>query len=565
MSKQGVLRSMPFKDEFPGREDIQHYPRKEDRGVDACLFREILQNSRDAGARRVDFTVTETESHTILSATDNGSGMNYETIESGLVTFAGSVKKGNAAGGFGMAKNIIVYSPDETRIVTTTTDISTELRTHEYVIKGVNGVLQVTPEEGEVREGSTPGTTFTLHCPKSESPSRRLEPTADGLRFLLARCDLKGMEVYLNGEHIPDAPIHKTDATLIRTFKTFKGEAHYWKKEPTFIGQEGKPVGVLTHRGIWVCDFKVNDDHQGKLLIDVDDEPKKVLNPSRITLAYYNQQQELGKFTNSLAAGSHSVLKPTKMFTRRYDGALTILTDATEAAKATVDQMLGLTEPTPGAKGKKVFGNVVMDDADKFISELARRMAVVTASSAAGATMPLQVADAERLAVTGEPLTTDQAVTSLKTLAWTPALMVHNELEWDVDESFTPEGMSSRVRKLLAVWNEMVRQLLIFRRKFIPYGVGFIFSEDTPAQYRREPDGTTWFLLNPLTADRKMRYRISNEHSRNKVITYACHEVAHACDWGDYHSDSFVTNYDQNVNIVLDNHALFNRIWRQVK
>lgn len=564
-SKQGILRTMPFANPYPGREDVQHYPRKEDKGIDACLFREFLQNSRDAGATRVDFTLSETDTHVVLVAADNGKGMNYATIENGLVTFAGSVKAVGAAGGFGMAKQILVYSPDETTIITTAFNEEKLVVTHEYVIKGVNGVLQVTPEEGELRETNpTPGTTFIIRCPKSEVPSRRLEPTADGLRFLLTRCDFRGMAVFLNGELIPDAPVVKTDRTLIRTFKTFKGEAHYWKDEQPYLGQDGTPVAVLAHRGIWVNDIKVNGDFKGRLMIDVDDEPKKVLNPSRITLAYYTQQQELGKFTNQLAAGAHSTLKPSLTFTKRYDGAITILRDAEAAARAAVEQMLQVEQPSEGAKGKTILGKVVLDDAKKFIDTLASHMADVTCRKEVGPTIPLMDASPDRLVVS-EPLSETDAVTSLKTLVWSPALMIHNELEWEVDKKFTPEFMNAKVRKLLTVWNEFVRQLLIFRRKFIPYGVGLIFSDDTAAQYQREADGTTWFLINPINAERKMRYQLSCDKSRNLILDNACHEVAHACDWGDYHGDTFVKQYSQNVVTVLNNRDLFNRLWRESK
>ena len=69
-------------------------------------IREALQNSLDAGATRVDITVTDST----ISVKDNGCGMTPDIIRDKLLTLGGSEKAANSTGGFGKAKEILFFA-----------------------------------------------------------------------------------------------------------------------------------------------------------------------------------------------------------------------------------------------------------------------------------------------------------------------------------------------------------------------------------------------------------------------------------------------------------------------
>ena len=74
-------------------------------------FREVTQNAADAGATRIAFAIHAADGKVILSATDNGSGMDEATLRTGLLTLGGSVKDtATPIGGFGYAKHVILLA-----------------------------------------------------------------------------------------------------------------------------------------------------------------------------------------------------------------------------------------------------------------------------------------------------------------------------------------------------------------------------------------------------------------------------------------------------------------------
>lgn len=84
------------------------------------FFIEFLQNSIDAGAG--DIHINYTPESNILSVTDNGGGMDLETLQNGMLTFGGSVKGENSVGGFGAAKKLLLWSHEKYTVTTKVKD-----------------------------------------------------------------------------------------------------------------------------------------------------------------------------------------------------------------------------------------------------------------------------------------------------------------------------------------------------------------------------------------------------------------------------------------------------------
>ena len=77
-----------------------------------ALIRQFLQNSLDAGAKRVDFLTGDG----YLMVRDNGRGITRERMVEALLTMGGTDKPEGAIGGFGNAKIALLFSHEAYRI-----------------------------------------------------------------------------------------------------------------------------------------------------------------------------------------------------------------------------------------------------------------------------------------------------------------------------------------------------------------------------------------------------------------------------------------------------------------
>ncbi len=97
---------------------------KEYRNWHFAWFRETVQNSSDAGASQIDFTITELKHSIKLTVQDNGHGLNKKSLTEGLLTLGGSIKQkvsqneNKTIGGFGYAKHIILFAHQQYQIDT---------------------------------------------------------------------------------------------------------------------------------------------------------------------------------------------------------------------------------------------------------------------------------------------------------------------------------------------------------------------------------------------------------------------------------------------------------------
>lgn len=523
------------------RANIRGYTRSPGEGLNACLWRELIQNARDAGATRVDASLTETDQHITLTFRDNGCGMDWDTLERGMLTYGGSIKADGAAGGFGMAKLVVCFSSDETIIRT---------RDNAVRIDGIN--YERLPVEVPVN-----GTELAIKCPKSEAPDTRLQPTEAGLRFLLSRCDLRGMRVYLNGAHVPDCRHDKSEEFVTERFPSFDGTAYYYKRRKPFTSPSGDPVAVLTHRGIWVCDFPLPSDVKGAVLIDSDADPKKVLNDTRTSLSDYWQRRDIEKWIGRINQGTHSTLK-TKKFTKRYDGGL-FVADKAAAVEALVAAMTTPETPDPAVPASTGI-SITGEDFFKVVLEAAKQVNAVEGEPALtpAAEQAVKRVSAAPAGFVGDR---EELAKTVRQLVWQPAFMLANEREAAVPKKFLPEGMAPRARTLLKVWTEIIRQFLVWQGETRPFGVGFIFSDDTAAQYRQESDGTIWFLVNPADHKGRLSRKTSDKSHLRQLLIDAAHEAAHAVVGdGTIHGDGFVAALERNVSRLMQHHSTMDRV-----
>jgi len=125
-------------------------PRKEYSNYKSALAREFVQNSDDAFAKNIRFTL-DPESRT-LRVVDDGVGMDEDTLVNRLLVLGGSKKGEGAVGGFGKAKELLFLAHKSFTIRTG------NLR---YTGQGLDGTLEVTEE-------FTVGTDITIELYEDE-------------------------------------------------------------------------------------------------------------------------------------------------------------------------------------------------------------------------------------------------------------------------------------------------------------------------------------------------------------------------------------------------------------
>jgi len=528
------------------RQNIMDYTRETyTAGVDACYWREMLQNSRDAGATRVDATLTVSGSITELIFTDNGRGMTKDVLVNGLLTYAGSVKQAGAAGGFGMAKCLLVFAPNSVKIETNELAV---------LVEGINCKWLAVDKP-------IFGTRYTVTIDnEGYEPGKQITPTVEGLKFLMARCDMGNVRVYVNGERINDTKL-SDDIEPVRSWDDFKAKAYHLPLARNVIkNRNGENVMVIQHRGIWVEDRVISDEVKGQVWVNIDEEPRKVLNAPRVSVASYDLRSKFDSFLRDIARSPKQALK-TKKYTRRWDGGLTTIASAKQAAALMTQALMDAapTEEATGKRGRPV--KLAVDDQCEMLRELAATAMFASGGNASNR-VPAEYLEPHRLCLDAET-SNEEIAKKLATLVWAPAMMVVNEREQAVDPQFLPETMGRKAKKILTVWSEMIKQFLLLSKAYgCTFGVGFIFSNECRAEWRREDDGTVWFLLNPVNADDKIRFTLTGDTDRAEMIATAAHEVCHEIITNSWHGDDFAVMLTDLTVKALNNLSTFNAIWK---
>jgi hypothetical protein len=162
---------------------VEHFTRNVRRcyqNPDTALIREFLQNSVDAGATEISFEVASD----FMIVTDNGQGMDRDVLENALLTMSGTHKGHGAIGGFGSAKEILLFQHK-----------CYSVRTRDLEVNGCN--LEYNISDGLDFVGGTKiKIVFHEHYKFEEMPF--LEKAGE----YLARCEVKGVDIFLNGKKV---------------------------------------------------------------------------------------------------------------------------------------------------------------------------------------------------------------------------------------------------------------------------------------------------------------------------------------------------------------------------
>lgn len=433
-----------------------------------ALARELLQNASDADPSRIEITLDDVADHGRLTFIDDGHGMSRDVLENVFFALGRTTKTGpDTIGGFGRARVIICFAQAHYQI-----------RTGTLVAEGTGG--QYTIREGAEYQ---PGTQVIVDLIDADAG-----PVRDAFRRVLADCDLP-VPVTLDGRAVRGRPAPGRATRVLRDERgTTWGRLYV---EPARTGQLLVRVRGLTMFRRWLPG---DDDVVLELVAE---RSREVLTAGRdrVRGTYAGQ---LDRFLAQLSGNRKAALRPpVAPLDRRVAGGGFLFTHPPAPADPAAGTADRSADPAPAAAGEgRTPAPARPGELDLGIPE--------PAPTGLGFDVYLM---ADR----------DDARTRRLVRTWDPT-------GWGERDA--------RRHRLLLSWRRAVAaglDLLLPCRPdlgTVAWTVGWTFDPDERAVHRAVGDGHV-IALNPVTADRTARFRLSRRADRRELLAIALHEVCH--------------------------------------
>jgi len=546
------------------------------RNWELAWWREVAQNSRDAQATRMEFSVTpgtyrdvetgDSVEAMVVVAYDNGVGMDADILRRALLTRGGSVKPESAVGGFGDAKNLILFPW-----------YGWKVETRDLVAVGQHESVLEPPGVHQVPSGIQ-GTRITTWMPLTQTTSETYALQ------LLGRSHLPGVTVRVNGKTIPadliggeevsTAQIKDEDGKIV-------GEivAHHQRN-----ARANKGLYVRA-RGVFMFE-EYAPNIPGVVYVDVNAPAKYVFDASRNSLIG-PARQFVEKLKASLAKEPESVLRSKKWKAEKiYRGTGEIEVREGRAAEVAAKAVAKIA----GQITKKKTSKADVDSLSKYIE-----IAFEEDEARAPEPVTLEEQTAQRIQSSretvvslvqnflGHATSTEQVAAAVRFAMWQPDLYVANQMPfWKMPKGLEPETMEQKYVVLLRAWTEACKFGLNALGDFRPFGVGFVMLLDGMNQqpalgaYTRKED-TDWLMINPVKFKRGRydydageyewtlegdRLDMSLDSDIEELCSTAIHEITHMQGFKD-HDQGYASQLTVNMKAAHRGMATF--MQKQVK
>jgi len=468
-----------------------------------ALFRELIQNSNDAGATNIWITIHDQTQPHYVCCEDDGCGMSLDVIQNKLLVIGGSHKAAGSVGGLGKAKELLFFSHPHWII-----------HTGYHRVEGYGG-------EYEIFELSynQPGTKVILHQPDDVEMSELRNSSGDvGHYSQLSKAKLWINEQMVVSDYLRGKPVQSYEDM---------GDIHYRKKT-----SDGEPIGrnyyaQIRVNGVWMFERYVGE-HQGQIILEIDSNrlsPIKGLSASRDSLKD-PYRGYLDQFVQSLAVDKERALKKREPRIHRIKGSGDVKVH---------------NEPTDEdiSRMAKLFEAMSDNRLDQVADPLnqARVMQIV-----AMAKIPIN------------QISSDELQFYAKILGYDPDFIVYEDQE---NDAWAPSRVkifmkTQKAATIANVWTETIRQVCIDCRVDLQFTAGFFFDKEDEAMYLKS-DGRKMILVNPLKVPPT---GIQNKVSfMNWMRTSAVHEVTH--EFCPEHNSDFVARYHDLESKTWPSHRIY--------
>jgi len=557
-------------------------------------FREVVQNALDANATHIDFTFRKSGNNIILTARDNGSGMDQYTLLNKFLVLGATSKGAESIGGFGEAKKLLLW-PWRFWM------IGSMQRSDRYpsIAGGIGDEFDVFAESDDWRE---PGklvprqmlaseydafylgknTRRTVKWPSSLDPDQAFQEHHDRGTVLTIVCDPdecpkeSDLIAWASKCYIPES-------VCKITFNDKKIRANFSESNYKKLTRFSDPyIDLYFAEG-----GAGSEDAAGTLVIQA---PRR--DGSRLAM----WSEELSGIKGSMLG---IILGDTKM----------ALTSNRDQFRDNTAEGIYPQQRIRDAKQKLQTDPLsATSDPDNFVKEFVGDGQVMEAQAMqeaiASGEDPAKVLDkafksaprttkAQEISIRlGIPVETQAQMiretikadpAAVKLFAWSPPLRVSNSFDdWRPTDEWLPESMGTYQISLLRVWTAALRAVLIRVSEFNHrFAVGFIFDKGTLARtgpfqaipgvrfYEINPFCSIYELsissrsiersLDPRKVDQVIQLDPTNRQHLGVIVSRAIHEITHGVYGISGHNEQFSSVMTSVLALVGQHyHAMLN-------
>jgi len=479
----------------------------------SALIREFVQNSVDAGAKSISFQFDE--DNRSLTIQDDGCGMTRDVLVNALLTMSGSYKGTNSIGGFGAAKEILLFQHYEYRITTRKDDITTAVIGRQLDYEFVDGF-------GGLEDD---GTVFTILF-HEDFEICGFETSA---KCYLRNCQID-QEVIWNGQKINS---FRERGELIDKGIDW---ADIYVKEDT-----GYSHSMLVRiNGVMM--FSVFVDTKFDVIVEITKPSLEILTVNRdgFVWSYQHKLQKLiyhvsvekGQFGKTFNA--HEVWHGAGS---SYDDVSIDLACILEHSdeKFSEDELKHFERAVK--KIEQAARSKAADMGKKSVAEAATEIKKVVEETAYDEGIPHQLI--ERMVEHANHLVCDHAADFYIKVTGTGFDKIPDNL--------CPGQWGKRTMTWAKLWKHCLKIIMKSNGLDMPYSIGWVIDndEETQAMYEKV-DGVNVFYMNPM-----LTWMRSSVHHNvfHKMLMNACHEVAHAEH--QHHDENFILYYEDMLHRAL--------------
>jgi hypothetical protein len=496
-----------------------------------AFWRELVQNSVDAGAKNISTRILRQADRTIVEFSDDGKGMDEQTLRDVFFRLGASSKDGdsNAIGGFGRARLLTCFSQERYSI-----------RTQDIFVEGSGGEYTLVRMQSPPLQGCKFEITMDGATPDS------LEAA---LREIMHECE-PTLAVSLRREGFGAAGGGYLDEIL-------RGETTRGSTRRLLRDKEGAPFArvskaissplegriVIRANGVAMYTLRTSSSKDA-LIVELSDA-RKVLTSNRDGMRdpYDDIVRE---FCDELVRDKRRALddESEEKLSRfcllndkpRLSRSIRPLPKERKRERANVLDA--------NANGPRYFFRAVGDGAESGNDSFDRRSASEHLDGAYDSNKPdFTVFFLEEAAVKIKPATRRR---------WLPE-------NWKTS--------TCQERRLIEVWYACVETavdaLLAADNSLqdVTWGVGWCFAKDHALAMRKKIDDGCLFLLSPANERGKKRYSPTSRADQLTLMAAAIHEVAHVvCEWHDTDFASMQTM----ITAKFDQRNAFRRIQKRL-
>ncbi|MFM9826428.1 ATP-binding protein [Flavobacterium sp.] len=471
-----------------------------------AFWRELFQNSLDAGAGKIECLITESgENHSIIQFNDDGKGMSQKVLEDVFLTMGETSKlDGETKGGYGKARNLTCFSADYYKIIS-----------QDYICEGIGANYEIKKGKQFVR-----GVKFEA----------KIEATKDELieRFkqivYLSRIN---SIVILNGENLNDSYRMGTFCREMDCGFVYANKSNEKIKNKLIVRVDGLVTFVhytAAKAGVTVEIHLKNS--------------RDILSATRDNLNYKYKTQ-LDEFLGELAADTTSALKDRS---RRFIKYI-------NKSKAFVSRIKEIL-----SSGKEVSINQIIPANLIPAAQTAIVKQIINSS-------PDSSYSGGDVGLGSRVLPLSQEYLTKSTCPILDSMVIYsdtnNENIKKVIKFYDPTENNGTIgadrHKFIKQWKSICEiigeELSNLTKTEYLWAVGWVFDDDAIAMHMKN-EGVSYVMINPVNNEGKLKYSLNNKKDLTRLTVSACHEFVHVAGFN-LHNQDFVIYYDALLERVM--------------